>query len=310
MSNARVSAPPFQMSFFLPKYWPVWLSIGLLYTISWLPYKVQVLIGKGLSFILRTLAKKRINVAKRNLELCFPQKSEAERQSLLDKNIEHAGMAILETGMGWWWPDWRVRRHSDIEGYEHVQAILDKGKGVLGLAIHNMSLELGCRIAGLKYPSVAFYRKHNNPLMEYMQYRGRSRSNKYMIHKRNAKGLIKELNQNEVCFYLPDQDYGRSFSEFVPFFAVDEVASTKGTMLFAKNANCEVVFIIPVRTRSGYKAVFLPGLNHFPSGDDKKDITRVNQKIEEMINVAPEQYLWMHKRFKTRPNDEYPSLYD
>ncbi|MEP4889818.1 MAG: LpxL/LpxP family Kdo(2)-lipid IV(A) lauroyl/palmitoleoyl acyltransferase [Aliiglaciecola sp.] len=310
MSNARVKAPPFKMSFLLPQYWPVWLSVGLLYSISWLPYRLQLVIGKGLSFLLKVFGKKRVAVAKRNLELCFPEKTEAQREALLAKNIEYAGMAVLESSMGWWWPDWRVRRHSEIEGYEHVQAILDKGKGVFGLAIHNMNLELGCRIAGLKNPSVAFYRKHNNALMEYMQYHGRARSNKYMIHKRNAKGLIKALNQKEVCFYLPDQDYGRQFSEFVPFFAVQEVASTKGTMLFAKNSNSEMVFIVSVRTQDGYKVKFVPGLNHFPSGDDKQDIARINQKIEELVNIAPEQYLWMHKRFKTRPNEDEPSLYD
>ncbi|GAA0856891.1 LpxL/LpxP family Kdo(2)-lipid IV(A) lauroyl/palmitoleoyl acyltransferase [Aliiglaciecola litoralis] len=260
--------------------------------------------------ILAKVAKKRVDVAKRNLELCFPQKNPQQIQHMVDENLDHAGMAILEASMGWWWPDWRVRKHGEIEGYEHVQAILDKGKGVLGLAIHNMNLELGCRIAGVHHPSVAFYRKHNNPLMEYMQYRGRARSNKYMIHKRNVKGLIEALDQQEVCFYLPDQDYGRNRSEFVPFFAVDKVASTKGTLLFAKESNCETVFIVSIRTDSGYKVKFVPGLKDFPSGDDIKDITRINEKVEELVEIAPAQYLWMHKRFKTRPNETDPSLYE
>jgi KDO2-lipid IV(A) lauroyltransferase len=310
LSKAKVLAPPFKWSFLLPKYWLVWLSIIILYTISWLPYKLQTLIGKGLGKLLSVLAKKRVSVAKRNLELCFPQKSPQQIQHLLDKNVEYAGMAVLETGMGWWWPDWRVRRHSEIEGYEHVQAILDKGKGVLGLAIHNMSIEFGCRVAGLNHPSVAFYRKHNNPLMEYMQYKGRSRSNKYMIHKRNSKGLIEALNEQEVCFYLPDQDYGRKNSEFVPFFAVDQVATTKGTLLFADRANCETIFIVSLRTENGYKAKFVPGFKDFPSGDDRIDVANINKKVEELVELAPEQYLWMHKRFKTRPNETDPSLYD
>lgn len=310
MSNAHVKAPPFKLSFFLPKYWLVWLSILILYVISWLPYFVQKWIGKGLGKLLSTFAKKRVRVAKRNLELCFPQKNAKQIQTLVNANVEHAGMAILEASMGWWWPDWRVRMISEVEGYEHVEAILKKGKGVLGLAIHNMNLELGCRIAGLGHPSVAFYRKHNNPLMEYVQYRGRARSNKYMIHKRNVKGLIHALDDKEVCFYLPDQDYGRNRSEFVPFFAVEDVATTKGTLLFAKQANCETVFIVSLRTDKGYKVKFVPGLNHFPSGDDKNDIARVNKMVEQLVEIAPEQYLWMHKRFKTRPFEEDPSLYD
>lgn len=309
MSISHVVAPRFRLSFFLPKYWPIWLSMGFLYVISWLPYTVQRWIGKCFGKLLSVAAKKRVNVARRNLELCFPEKSAGQIEQLLKANIEHAGMAILEASMGWWWPDWRVKRIAEIEGYEHVQAILDKGKGVLGLAIHNMNLELGCRIVGLKHPSVAFYRKHNNPLMEYMQYYGRDRSNKYMIHKRNVKGLLEALDDGELCLYLPDQDYGAKRSIFAPFFAVADAASTTGTLLFANNANCETVFIVSLRTETGYKVKFVPGLQHFPSGDDIQDVTRINQQVEKLVEIAPEQYLWMHKRFKTRPAKTDKSLY-
>lgn len=309
MSQAIVKAPPFRWSFFLPKFWLTWLGILLLYVISWLPYFIQTYIGRVVGWLLTKLGKKRIAVARRNLELSFPEMSEAQRNSILKENIQHAGMAVLEASMGWWWPDWRVKNIGSIEGFEHVEAILAKGKGVLGLAIHNMNLELGCRIAGLHAPSVAFYRKHNNPLMEYMQYRGRARSNKYMIHKRNVRGLIQALDEKEVCFYLPDQDYGRTKCEFVPFFAVQEVATTTGTLLFANQANCETVFIVSNRTKDGYNVKFVPGLENFPSGDDKLDVARINRKVEELVMLAPSQYLWMHKRFKTRPSKEDPSLY-
>ncbi len=309
MSTRHVQAPKFSLSFFLPKYWLIWLSIIFLYCISWLPYKVQRLLGKGLGLLLSIAAKNRIRVAHRNLLLCFPNMSQAQRDELLKANIEHAGMAILEAGMGWWWPDWRVRKHCKVEGYEHVQAILDKGKGVLGLAIHNMNLEMGCRIAGLQHPSVAFYRKHNNPLMEYMQYYGRARSNRYMIHKRDVRGLIQALDEGELCLYLPDQDYGPKRSVFVPFYAVPETASTTGTLLFANSANCETVFIVSLRTADGYLVRFVPGLQDFPSGDDKQDVARVNKMVESLVDIAPEQYLWMHKRFKTRPQKSDPSLY-
>ena len=283
--------------------------MGILYLISWLPFVIQIQIGKLLGKLLGVLAKKRVSVAKRNLELCFPEKSEQEILALVKENKEHAGMALLETGMGWWWPDWRIKMLGNFEGYEHIESILASGKGVLALAIHNMNLELACRIAGVRHPAVAFYRKHNNPLIEYIQYQGRSRSNKYMINKRNAKGLIEALNQQEVCFYLPDQDYGRGQSEFVPFFAVKDAASTKGTLLFAKRANCEIVFIVSTRSKRGYEIKVVPGLNNFPSGDDKLDITRINKQVEELVELAPAQYLWMHKRFKTRPTDADPSYY-
>jgi KDO2-lipid IV(A) lauroyltransferase len=310
LSIKKVVAPEFEIAFLLPKYWLTWLSVFILYSVSWFPYSVQKSIGKLLGKLLKIIAKKRYNVAKRNLELSFPDFSQEKRQTILDANLDNAGMAVLETGMGWWWPTWRVTQKAEFEGYEHIEAILAKGNGVLAYAIHNMNLEFACRMAGLKYPSVVFYRKHNNRLMEYISYHGRKRSNKYMVHKRNVKGLISALDDGELCMYLPDQDYGRKKCEFTPFFAVPEVATTTGSLLFAKQANCETVFLVSVRTDNGYKIIVQPGLDNFPSDDDNYDVTRINQMIEKMIMLAPEQYLWMHKRFKTRPNTDDPSLYD
>ena len=209
MSVKTVVAPEFEIAFFSPKYWLTWLSVLILYSVSWLPYRVQKNIGKLLGKLLKIIAKKRYNVAKRNLELSFPEFTQEKRQSILDTNLDNAGMAILETGMGWWWPKWRVARKAEFEGFEHIEAILAKGKGVLAYAIHNMNLEFACRIIGLKYPSVVFYRKHNNRLMEYIQYHGPKRSNRYMVDKRDVRGLISALNDSELCVYLPDQDYGR-----------------------------------------------------------------------------------------------------
>jgi KDO2-lipid IV(A) lauroyltransferase len=131
-----------------------------------------------------------------------------------------------------------------------------------------------------------------------------------MIPRKNVLGLITALNQGEVCFYLPDQDYGSTKCEFAPLFAVPQVATTTGSILFAQQANCETLFMVSIRTATGYKIKVLPGLENFPSGDDNYDVRRINQMIEKMILIAPEQYLWMHKRFKTRPDPQDTSLYD
>jgi KDO2-lipid IV(A) lauroyltransferase len=310
LQQNKILAPKFEWAFLLPKYWLTWVSVGIFYSVSWLPHRIQIGLGKLLGKAIKVLAKKRYLVAKRNLELCFPDYTDEQRQRILDKNVENAGIAVLESGMGWWWPDWRVAGKSEIDGYEIIEEIRARGKGVLAYAIHNMNLEFSCRASGLRLPAVVFYRKHNNPLMEYMQYHGRGRANKYMLHKRNVKGLIAALNEGEFCLYLPDQDYGPKRCEFTPFFAVPETATTTGSLLFAKEANCETVFMVSIRTQTGYKLKVLPGLDNFPSGDDKYDVSRINQQIEKMILMAPEQYLWMHKRFKTRPQSDSQSLYD
>ena len=126
LSAKKVVAPKFEIDFLLPKYWLTWLGILVLYCISWLPYKVQRILGKLLGKLLKVVAKKRYQVAKRNIELCFPDLSEHKREAMLKANLENAGMAILETSMGWWWPSWRVNRKAEFEGYEHIEAILAK----------------------------------------------------------------------------------------------------------------------------------------------------------------------------------------
>lgn len=309
MRSEKVVAPKFQWAFLLPKYWPTWLGIMVLYTLSWLPYFVLRWFGRGVGWLLSKLAKQRVKIAQRNIQLCFPEKSAEQQEALVKANLARAGMALFETIMGWWWPDWRVRRVGEVEGFEHVEAVLKQGKGVFGLALHNMNLELGCRVIGQKHPSIAFYRKHNNPLLDYMQYHGRNRSNKYMIHKRNSKALIDALNSHELCLYLPDQDYGRRGSLFVPFFAVEEAATTTATLMFARKADCVPLLITSQESAKGCKIKVYPPLDGFAEQEDEAALHRMNKEIEKIVAEQPESYLWMHKRFKTRPSKDAASLY-
>lgn len=306
-----IQAPTFGWHLVHPRHWLLWLGLGIAWLISWLPYPWLMAIGRGLGALTYKLLKSRRKVAARNLELCFPELSTDERTALLRQNFAETGCAAIETIIGWWWPDWRFRRFAVFKGYEHIQAELAKGKGVLLLAPHNLHLECAGRVFGLTHPSVGFYRPHDNPVMEYFMYHGRSRSNKYMIGKRDVKGLIQALNQGEVCFYLPDQDYGRNRAVFVPFFAVKDTASTTGTLLFANAANCSVLPIYTSRlpNNAGYQIEALPAFDNFPSGDDVADVTRINQWVEQAVLKHPAQYMWLHRRFKTRPDPEAPSLY-
>ncbi len=311
MSKNKVLQPNFKVSYLLPKYWLTWIGVFILYTISWLPYRFQLFLGKIIGRLLYKIGSSRKKVALRNLELCFPEMTDAERQVMLKRNFENTGIALLETGMGWWWPNWRVKRKTKIIGLEHIEDAQKQGKGVLLLAMHYLSAEINCRAIGYGHPMVVFYRPHNNQLMEYFQFRGRGRSNKYMLGKRDVKGLLRALQDGEACVYLPDQDYGRNRSVFVPFFAVPEAASTTGTLIFARQKNSQTHMLIPTRNDdgSGYTLEIKPRLENFPTGDDTADVLRINQELEKAIMVKPEQYMWLHRRFKTRPNEDDPSLY-
>ena len=177
------------------------------------------------------------------------------------------------------------------------------------MALHNMNLEFACRGIGYFHPSIAFYRKHNNPLIDYLQYHGRNRSNKYMIHKRNAKALLSALGDKELCLYLPDQDYGRTQSIFVPFGGVKETATTTATLMFIRRSNSVPMIITSQYTKRGYKIKIYPPLTHLADMDDYAALTELNAHIDSAIKEQPESYLWMHKRFKTRPTPDSPSLY-
>ncbi|MEI6895148.1 MAG: LpxL/LpxP family Kdo(2)-lipid IV(A) lauroyl/palmitoleoyl acyltransferase [Colwellia sp.] len=311
MSRNKVLQPDFKLSFLLPKYWLTWLGVIILYSISWLPFKLQLAMGRTLGRLIFKVASQRKHIALTNLKLCFPEKNQQELHLVLKKNFENTGIALFETGMGWWWPNWRISSKVKVIGAQHITTAQAQGNGVLVLGMHNLSLEVCARGAGINNPLVVFYRPHNNPLMEFFQHRGRARSNKYMLGKRDVKGLLRALNDKDACAYLPDQDYGRNNSLFVPFFAVKEAATTTGTLMFARKKNTKTVMMIPRRNAddSGYTVEVSAPLDNFPSDNKEQDLIKINQALEKAIMVAPEQYMWLHRRFKTRPNKSDVSLY-
>ncbi|SFR36300.1 KDO2-lipid IV(A) lauroyltransferase [Pseudidiomarina maritima] len=306
-----IEKPHFEARFLLPKYWLTWLSVGILYTISWLPYRWQLGMGRGLGRLFYRFVPRRAAIARRNLELCFPDMSSSDIESLVRKNMQNTGIAFFETGMAWWWPDWRIRRKLHVHGEEHLHAAQKDGKGVLLLLFHFLSLEVHARLHGFVKPAVGLYRPHNNAVMEYLQTLGRGRSNKYMIPRTDVRSMLQALDQGEIAGYLPDQDYGRKRTVFAPLFAVEKASTTTGTLLFAGNANCAVLPVTCFRRDdgSGYDMTFYPEFENFPTGNDVDDVTRVNHMIEFAIQQQPEQYMWIHRRFKTRPNEDDPDLY-
>lgn len=305
-----VSAPAFQWRFLLPQYWLIWLGVGLLYLLIWLPFPLIRLLGKGFGQLIKVIAPKRVDIARQNIALCFPEWSQAQVNEVFKANLDRTGMALFETGMGWWWPQWRVKKHFHVEGFEQVKQILDSGRGVFGLALHNVNLEFACRGVGYTHEMIAFYRKHNNPLMDYLQYHGRNRSNKYMVHKRNSKAFINAMDQGELCMYLPDQDYGTKQSIFVPFGGVEKTATTTGTLMFASRTNAVPYLLTSQYTSSGYKIKFTSAQDYLSTADNPEAaLTQLNQEILSLVEEQPDSYLWMHKRFKSRPKDAPESLY-
>ncbi|WP_223672325.1 Kdo(2)-lipid IV(A) acyltransferase [Proteus terrae] len=306
-----IKSPPFKKSFLQPKYWLTWFGIGLLYILVLLPYPVIYWLGTRLGRFSKVFLKKRVQIAERNLELCFPQMPKSEREALVNKNFESVGMGLFETGMAWFWPEWRVKRWFKVSGFENVSMIQEKGQGILLIGIHFLTLELGARIFGIYTPGVGVYRPNDNPVMDWLQTWGRLRSNKFMIDRKDVKGMIRSLKAGEIVWYAPDHDYGPRKSVFVPLFAVDKAATTTGTYILARTSKPALIPFTPKRLPEGkgYELIISPPVADFPVDNEKNAAKAMNKVVEQEILRAPDQYMWLHRRFKTRPEGD-ASLYN
>lgn len=308
---SQKSPGDFQWFMLQPKYWGIWLGYGFLWLIVQLPFPWIVALGKAIGRLIGKLLKSRRRIAEINIQLCFPELSEAEQRKLVDANVEEAGVSLLETGIAWFWPTSRIRMLSDIQGYEHLEQAKEQGKGVVMLSCHMMSLEIGGRIFGERYSANSIYRPNKNPVLEYFQYRGRTRAKVTLLNRNKIRTAFKALKKGERAWYAPDQDLGRKRSVFVPFFGVEDTATAPGAGPMASLGNALVIPFYQYRKadNSGYQVVIMPPLEGFPTGDEIIDTTRVNQVLEGIIRQHPEQYLWMHRRFKTRADENAPSRY-
>jgi KDO2-lipid IV(A) lauroyltransferase len=298
-------------SFIHPKYWFTWLGIFILFLSSLLPYSVLLSLGKGLGRLAIPFAKKRYHTARRNIELCFPDLTSEQVEEKVKINFENTGIALFEIGMAWFWPTWRVNGLLTVRGIENVETATRQDKGIIFLGAHFLTLEMGARALGLIHPSYAVYRKNSNDVLDYWFYRGRMRDHKAMLDRKDLKSMLRVLKNSQALWYAPDHDYGRHKSSvFAPFFEVQNANTVAGASTLARVKDTVVIpmFLKRLPNNKGYELIFYEALEDFPSTDIAADTQRTNQQIERMVNECDDQYMWLHRRFKTRPEGE-PSLY-
>jgi KDO2-lipid IV(A) lauroyltransferase len=295
MSQESVSL----LRFLAPRYWGLWLGLGLVRLLTFLPLRGQLLAGSLVGSLARMLMGTRRRVAETNVRLCFPELSDQERRRLVRAHFHALGMSLIETGMCWWASDRRVRRRVQYHGLEHLEAAQSAGHGAIMLTGHFTTLDLGGRFLTLEASVAAMYRKADNPLLEEIMRRGRARVADYVFPKQDVRAMLRHLKANRAIWYAPDQSHRRQNSATVPFFGVPAATNT-ATSKFARLARAPVVPFFPVRLPGGrgYRLDILPALENFPTGDAAADAARINRLLEERIRLCPEQYLWVHRRFK------------
>jgi KDO2-lipid IV(A) lauroyltransferase len=293
-----------------PSLIPVWLGVGVLWLLHWLPLSLQAGIGDALGWLLARLPGKRRHIVATNLALCFPDTPESERKRWLQHTFQASMRAVLEHGLLWWGSEARLRRLIRIDNPE---AVLGDGvRPVIWLAPHFVGLDMGGARLAMDHHAASLYAPAKDPVGNKMMFHGRSRFiPPVLISKRDGiKPVLKAIKDGRPFYYLPDQDHGRLNAVFVPFFGIP-AATVSALPRLAKLTGAQIV---PVITRQlsggqGYRVRFYPPWDNFPSDDLEADVARMNAFIEDRVREMPTQYLWLHRRFKTRPQGE-PSLYE
>ncbi len=295
--------PEFQWSFLAPTYWATWFAMGLLYLSIYLPSFVRIGLSKGIAWILFTFWKKRRRIARINIQTCFPQKTALEQRQLLKQHFFSLSLGVFELALAWWAnPHW-LKKRVTVHGLEHIQKAIAQDKGVLMVSAHFTTIDICGAFASLFFEFGGMYRKAKNPVFDYLMLRGRYRRCPYLFSSKEVKGVIRCLRKKGIIWYAADQNAARREAVFVSFFG--ETASTStATARLSKISKALVVPFYGIRRADGqhYDIYFNPALTHYPQGDLVKDTQRINHMLEEWITQAPEQYLWTHQRFRTRPD--------
>ena len=292
-----------------PSVWPTWCVVGLIWCLVRLPLPMVSALGRSAGRLLYTLGRSRRQITLRNLELCFPDLSQTERIELAKDTFRHVGMGALELMIPWLNPRKDLMANFRIEGLEHLNEAVEKNRGVILLGGHYSVMDVISPALATCGPIDVMYRFNKNPAWEWLQLNGRKRYFEGVIEREDTRDVLRHIKKGRVIWYAADQDYGRKHSVFAPFFGID-AATITATARFAKLNNSPVLFLQHTKDMNTGQWVlkYHPILEDYPSGDDIADATRINAELEKLIRENPSQYLWLHKRFKTRPEGQ-KSLY-
>ena len=300
MSNRR--PPPHIAS---PRVWGAWCLAGLGWLAARLPLALLFPLGKQLGRVLVLCGGRRRRVTETNLRLCFPDLGLAGTRALARRVFESVALGVLELCVVWLHPGRDLRKRVAVEGGDLFTDAISQGRGLLLLGGHFAALDICAPSLCALGPVDALYRRNRNPVWERLQVQGRRRCFNAVLERKDVRGALRSLKAGRALWYAPDQDYGPKHSVFAPFFGIDAATITAPARLAAVNQTP----VLLLSQRRNYAArtwtlKFQPAPPGFPCGDERKDAAAINQAIEAEVRKRPEQYLWLHRRFKTRPPGE------
>lgn len=304
--------PAFKSSFLHPTYWGLWLLFGIMRCAVWLPYPLLMKLGQGIGWfgyqLLKWRKHHRVHVVHTNLKLCFPQLSDTAHQELEIRTWQSLGMGIMETALAWWAADKTIDKLvTEVQGFEHVEKALQQDQGIQILFAHYCTLELGGRWIGDRIPLCATSKRYHNPLSHYMIVKHRLQHLKAVLMPEDFKQTVKRLKQKDTIAFMLDLDFGPKNTVMDTFMGVNCATTTTNAKL-AKQLNTAV---IPMRcyrlpNNKGYGVAFTAPLKNYGDLNDVSAARLFNELIETQVKQYPEQYYWLHQRFKTQANGRSP----
>ena len=294
-----------KQNFYHPKFIPTWFLIWFMKLGAKLPFAAQVFIGTGIGRLLYPMLSRFRKIAFVNIARCFPNKSLNEVEDLVRQNFEAIGISLFETANAYFGKSEKIQKLITIHNEHYLTDALDKKQNVILLAAHFMPLMLGSRALLLKYKIANIYRPQNNALFDEVMRQGFIDNGATMIKTKDTRTMMKAIKGGLPIWYAPDQDLGEQNSVFAPFFNI-QTATVAATARLAKTPNTIVIPYFFIRDSQGYTMTFEAPLDNYPADDSIKSASKTNQILQDQILKAPEQYLWIHKRFKTRPKGDAP----
>lgn len=295
--------------FWAPRHWPVWFGLLLMRLSCLLPFRAQLTIGEGLGRLGHRLVPKRRAIVRRNLALAFPEMSADERNALALKHFEALGASLMELALARWGSDKKHLALTRIEGVEHIENAVRAGRGIIFLSAHFTTLEISGRILKLNCPpfDLVFRRFRSDFLTEIIR-TTREVSGRDTIEKSDIKRMIRSLREGTPVWYAPDQSYNRKQSAVIDFFGVPAMTNI-ATSTLARLGNAVTLPYLPRRLpEGGYVINIKPPIENFPSDDPEEDTRKYVAILEEHIRLCPDQYYWIHRKYKNLP-EPLPDYY-
>ncbi len=280
-----------------------YILVGFLWLLHWLPLPILRALGGGLGRLFYVFAHERRNVVLTNLRLCFPERSDAERVAMARQHFIVFAKAFLDRTLGWWASKERLQRLIRIQGVENLSD--PEGRPIILLSPHFIGLDAGATRISMYVPGCTVYSRQKNQVLDKLLYDGRGRfADTVMLSRKDGmRKIVKAMKDGYRFYYLPDMDFGPKESIFVPFFGV-QAATIPALSRLARLTGARIVACITRQVADGYEVEVMPAWDNFPGESVEADTEFMNRFIESQVLRMPEQYYWVHKRFKTRPPGE------